>query len=165
MDCGYNFCNVCWTKQFLNKISEGQSKRIKCMDPQCNAICDEDIVRKLVSAKDPEAAQRFDRFLFESFIDDNSKVKWCPSVPSCGNAIAVLEGDHVYCEIQCVCGHQFCFYCLAEPHSHCSCFIWELWNKKCHDESNNWITLNTKLCPKCGKKVEKYGGCNLMTCL
>ena len=64
MDCGHTFCNVCWTKQFLNKISEGQSKRIKCMDPQCNVICDEDIVRKLVSAKDPEAAQHFDLFIF-----------------------------------------------------------------------------------------------------
>ena len=99
MNCGHTFCNVCWTKHFLIKINDGQSKRIKCMDPECNVICDEDIIRKLVTAEDPEAAERFDRFLFESYIDHNDKVKWCPSVPHCGNAVRV-EGD-VYCEIQC----------------------------------------------------------------
>ena len=76
------------------------------MADKCNVICDEDIVRKVVTAKDPEAGQRFDRFLFESYIDDNDKVKWCPSVPNCGNAILV-EGN-VYCEIECICGQQFC---------------------------------------------------------
>ena len=31
-------------------------------------------------------------------------------------------------------------------------------------ETVNWITANTKPCPRCGKLVEKNGGCNLMTC-
>lgn len=165
MDCGHTFCNVCWTNHFLIRINEGQSKRIKCMAPECNVICDEDIIRKLVTAKDPEAAQRFDRFLFKSYIDDNQKVKWCPSVPNCGNAVRVEE--NVYREIQCTCGHQFCFSCLCQPHSPCSCIIWELWDKKCQDESEtkNWIAVNTKSCPKCGKNVHKDGGCNLVSCV
>jgi ariadne-1 len=82
MDCGHHYCNDCWTEYFIVKINEGQSKRIRCMAHKCNAICDEDIVRKLVSTKDPEAAERFERFLLESYIDDNNKVKWCPSVPT-----------------------------------------------------------------------------------
>lgn len=87
MNCGHTFCKVCWTQHFFTKKSEGQSKRIKCMAPNCNIICDEDIIRKLVTANDPEAAQRFDRFLFEFYIDDNDKVKWCPSVLNCGNIV------------------------------------------------------------------------------
>ncbi|CAL9223126.1 unnamed protein product, partial [Arabidopsis halleri] len=37
--------------------------------------------------------------------------------------------------------------------------IWELWRKKCYDESEtvNWITVHTKPCPKCHKPVEKEG--------
>jgi len=62
---------------------------------------------------------------------------------------------------------QFCFNCLAQPHSPCSCLIWKLWDKKWQDDSEtlNWITVNTKLCPKCGKKVNKDGGCNLVSCV
>jgi len=154
-----------WTEHFIVKINDGQSRRIRCMAPKCNAICDEAVVRNLVSARHPDIADRFDRFLLESYIEDNNKVKWCPSVPHCGNAIRV-KGD-IYCEVECTCGRQFCFSCLSEAHSPCSCIMWELWKKKCQDESEtvNWMTVNTKPCPKCHKPVEKNGGCNLVSCI
>ncbi|XP_058069160.1 probable E3 ubiquitin-protein ligase ARI2 isoform X2 [Magnolia sinica] len=165
MDCGHCFCNDCWTEHFIVQINDGQSKHIRCMEHKCNAICDEAVVRNLVNAKYPDIAERFDRHLLESYIVDNNKVKWCPSVPHCGNAIRV-EGDS-YCEVECTCGLQFCFNCSLEAHSPCSCQMWELWAKKCQDESEtvNWITVKTKPCPKCFKNVEKNGGCNLVTCI
>ncbi|XP_027094172.1 probable E3 ubiquitin-protein ligase ARI1 isoform X2 [Coffea eugenioides] len=165
MDCGHCFCNNCWTEHFIVKINEGQSRRITCMAHECYAICDEENVRNLVSGRDPHVAEKFDRFLLESYIEDNKKVKWCPSVPHCGNAIRV-ECDE-YCEVQCACGVQFCFSCSSEAHSPCSCLMWKLWTKKCQDESEtvNWIKVNTKYCPKCYKPVEKNGGCNLVRCV
>ncbi|CAN7048308.1 hypothetical protein IGI04_025630 [Brassica rapa subsp. trilocularis] len=165
MDCGHCFCNNCWAAHFTVKINEGQSKRIRCMAYKCNAICDEDVVRSLVSKTQPDLAEKFDRFLIESYIEDNKMVKWCPSTPHCGNAIRV-EDDEL-CEVECSCGFQFCFSCSYQAHSPCSCSMWELWRKKCHDESEtvNWITVHTKPCPKCYKPVEKNGGCNLVTCI
>ncbi|KAJ4701862.1 RBR-type E3 ubiquitin transferase [Melia azedarach] len=165
MDCGHYFCNSCWTEHFIVKINEGQSRRIKCMAHKCNAICDEAKIRCLVSAKDSNLAEKFDRFLLESYIEDNRRVKWCPSVPHCGNAIRI-EVDEL-CEVECACGLQFCFSCSSEAHSPCSCLMWELWDKKCQDESEtvNWITVHTKPCPKCQKPVEKNGGCNLVSCV
>ena len=43
---------------------------------------------------------------------------------------------------------------------------WKQWKQKCQDDSEtkHWLTANTKPCPKCGKPVEKNGGCNLVTC-
>ncbi|POO03193.1 E3 ubiquitin ligase RBR family [Trema orientale] len=165
MDCGHYFCNSCWTEHFIVKINEGQSKRIRCMEHQCQAICDEAKVRILVNARDPKLAEKFDRFLLESYIEDNRKVKWCPSVPHCGNAIRV--DDVELCEVECACGLQFCFSCSSEAHSPCSCLMWELWSKKCRDDSEtvNWITVHSKPCPKCHKSVEKNGGCNLVICV
>lgn len=165
MDCGHCYCNSCWTKHFTVKINEGQSKRITCMAHKCYAICDEDKIRNLVGLDDPDLAEKFDRFLLESYIEDNKRVKWCPSVPHCGNAIRVEDDE--YCEVQCACGLQFCFNCLSVAHSPCSCLMWELWMKKCKDESEtiNWISVNTKYCPKCHKPVEKNGGCNLVHCV
>ncbi|ONI32775.1 hypothetical protein PRUPE_1G384900 [Prunus persica] len=166
MDCGHYFCNYCWTEHFIVKINDGQSRRIKCMAHKCNAICDEAIIRNLVSARDPNLAEKFERFLLESYIEDNRKVKWCPSVPHCGNAIRI-EDDELSCEVECACGLQFCFKCLSKAHSPCSCRMWELWCQKCQDESVtvNYIAVNTKSCPKCYKLVEKNGGCNLVICV
>lgn len=47
----------------------------------------------------------------------------------------------------------------------CSC-RWGRWKQKIQDDSetNNWLAANTKPCPKCGKPVEKAGGCNLVVC-
>lgn len=165
MDCGHTFCNECWARHFVVKIEEGQSRRIKCMARNCRTICDEDVIKELVSRTDPDAATKFSRYLLESYIEDNGKVKWCPSVPHCGNAILV-EGDP-FCEVECLCSQQFCFNCAAEAHSPCSCVMWKLWDKKCKDESEtvNWLTVHTKPCPKCHKPVEKNGGCNLVGCL
>ncbi|XVF36177.1 hypothetical protein REPUB_Repub19eG0035500 [Reevesia pubescens] len=165
MDCGHYFCNDCWTEHFIVKINEGQSRRIRCMAHKCNAVCDEVKIRQLVSTRDPNLAEKFDRFLLESYIEDNRRVKWCPSVPHCGNAIRIE--DDALCEVECPCGMQFCFSCLSETHSPCSCLMWELWSKKCRDESEtvNWITINTKPCPKCRKPVEKNGGCNHVSCV
>ncbi|CAL0334149.1 unnamed protein product [Lupinus luteus] len=165
MDCGHSFCNTCWTEHFVVKINEGQSKRIRCMAHKCYSICDEAVVRTLLGRKHPDMAEKYERFLLESYIEDNKRVKWCPSTPHCGNAIRV-EDDEL-CEVECSCGLQFCFSCLSETHSPCSCVMWELWAKKCRDESEtvNWMTVHTKPCPKCHKPVEKNGGCNLVSCI
>ncbi|KAJ0980341.1 hypothetical protein J5N97_008596 [Dioscorea zingiberensis] len=165
MSCGHYYCNNCWTEHFIIKINDGESRRIRCMTPNCNAICNEEVVRKLLKSKSPDIASRFDRFLLESYIEDNNKVKWCPSTPHCGNAIQVE--DEIYCEVECSCGLQFCFNCLSKVHSPCSCKMWDLWSKKCQDDSENinWILVNTKPCPKCQKKVDKNGGCNLVKCI
>lgn len=165
MDCGHCYCNDCWTEHFVVKINEGQSRRISCMASRCSVVCDEDKIRNYVSKKDPDLAEKFDRYLLESYIEDNKRVKWCPSVPHCGNAIRVDYDE--YCEVECACGFQFCFNCSSEAHSPCSCQIWKLWMQKCRDESEtiNWITVNTKNCPKCLKPVEKSGGCNLVRCI
>ncbi|KVI01962.1 Zinc finger, C6HC-type, partial [Cynara cardunculus var. scolymus] len=146
------FTEAGWTEHFVVKINEGQSRRIRCMAHKCFAICDEAIIRNLVSKRHPDLAEKFDRFLLESYIEDNKMVKWCPSTPHCGNAIRVEEDE--FCEVECSCGNQFCFSCLCEAHSPCSCAMWALWTKKCRDESEtvNWITVHTKPCPNwlCG---------------
>ncbi|WOK99603.1 putative E3 ubiquitin-protein ligase ARI2 isoform X1 [Canna indica] len=163
MDCGHCFCDDCWTENFAVAIKDGKS-RIRCMAPRCNIICDEAIVKILLFQRDQKIADRFEKSLLESYVEDNDLVKWCPSVPHCGNAIRV-EGD-VVCEVECKCGFHFCFNCLQEAHSPCSCQMWKLWVQKCHDESGtaDWILVNTKSCPKCHKLVEKNGGCNHVTC-
>ncbi|XP_031392116.1 probable E3 ubiquitin-protein ligase ARI1 [Punica granatum] len=157
MNCGHCFCNKC------KKLS--LSRRIKCMAHRCNSICDESIIRNLVGEQDVNLAEKFERFLFESYIEENKMVKWCPSIPPCGYALQIKDEDDLICEVECRCGRQFCFGCLLEPHSPCTCLMWEMWAKSRDElETDNWLNMNTKRCPVCHKCIQKDGGCNSMYC-
>uniref|UniRef100_J3LQX5 RBR-type E3 ubiquitin transferase n=1 Tax=Oryza brachyantha TaxID=4533 RepID=J3LQX5_ORYBR len=166
MDCGHCFCNDCWTEHFFASINSG-CKQIRCMEVNCKAICDEDMVRRLVDQKYPAASKRFSRLLLESYLEDNDSVKWCPSAPHCGRAIQVAAaGDERHSEVACPCGVAFCFSCTAPAHSPCPCPMWEKWEAKSHGDADSvkWILANTKSCPRCSKPIEKNGGCNLVQC-
>lgn len=121
----------------------------------------------------------------ESYIDDNKRAKWCPSVPHCGHAVRCKEphcevgrmgvggkgyamvsfqlgviaagirrpktGQFVACpadtqltpadlpvllsphislaQVECTCGHQFCFACCEVPHSPCTCDMLRDWEQ------------------------------------
>ncbi|CAN6291740.1 unnamed protein product [Urochloa humidicola] len=166
MDCGHFFCNACWTGYFVAALDSGK-KQIRCMEVKCPAICDEDVVQRLLGLRDPAAAERFRNFLLQSYVDDNSAVKWCPSVPHCGRAIRLAKADaEPLCEVECPCGVSFCFQCAATVHSPCPCVMWERWEAKGHGDAENlkWLLVNAKNCPKCFKAIVKIDGCNLMTC-
>lgn len=89
---------------------------------------------------------------------------------NCSQNRAVLLRPQVdsdtYVEPECSCGRNFCFRCAKDPHSPCTCKMWELWDEKISgdSETKNWMAINTKPCPKCSKAVEKNGGCNLVVC-
>jgi len=187
MSCGHSFCSDCWRQHIRIKVTDGQARRLRCMGFKCGAVCDEDVVMHLLttatstpappepeaggacssgvaSLSDGEVAVRYKRVLLESYIEDNQRVKWCPSVPHCGNAIKV-KSDEIL-EPECDCGARFCFGCGEVPHSPCTCAMWRAWGQKCQDETetSHWLNANTKPCPKCEKPVEKNGGCNLVCC-
>ncbi|KAI9123645.1 hypothetical protein K1719_004945 [Acacia pycnantha] len=162
MECGHCFCNDCWTRYFIVNIDEGQSKHIKCMAHGCKYCCNEDVVRTLLKEENCDMAEKFERFLLESYIEDNRRSKWCPSTPHCGNAICVEDDDVLY-EVECSCGLQFCFNCLSKPHSPCSCLMRERWDKKSNGAS--WLKHNTQACPNCDRLVNKSEGCNSVTCI
>eukprot|EP00891_Asterochloris_glomerata_P007512 jgi/Astpho2/7512/gw1.00114.27.1_t len=172
MECGHFFCNDCWRGHFRVQISEGNSRRIKCMQDKCNTICDEEKVGFVLAIWRPaDLHDKYCQRLLESYIDDNKRVKWCPSTPHCGRALTPtmrclqVDGEQ-YCEPECPCGLKFCFACNARAHSPCTCDMWRQWQTKCNDDSEtqHWLSANTKPCPKCSNQVEKNGGCNLVVC-
>lgn len=102
-------------------------------------------------------------------MDDKENLKWCPA-PDCGFAIECgvkrRELDRIVPTVACLCRHRFCFGCALNDHQPAPCSLVKQWIKKCEDDSEtaNWISANTKECPKCASTIEKNGGCNHMTC-
>ena len=166
MPCGHTFCDDCWRGHLVARISGGgRGARVPCAGVKCGALCDEAAVRALLASGAEEggdascatALETFERALAQSYVDDNARVRWCPSVPHCGAAVEAASPDDAACEPVCSCGTAFCFGCGGEPHAPATCGMAAAWARKCRDDSETatWLTANTKPCPKCSKPVEK----------
>ena len=181
LECCHTYCTTCWTHYLSSKINdEGASQSIECPEFNCNILVDDQTVMRLV--KDSRTKLKYQQLITNSFVQVSSYttvkeihililkifqcnrlLRWCPA-PNCSNAIKVstVEAKPVTCR----CGHVFCFACSEKWHDPVRCHLIKKWIKKCDDDSetSNWISANTKECPKCGAVIEKDGGCNHMIC-
>jgi len=114
-------------------------------------------------------SNRYQELLTRTYVDDKDNLKWCPA-PNCVYAVScgIRAKDlmRVVPTVECTCHHRFCFGCTLPDHQPAPCALVRRWVKKCEDDSEtaNWISANTKECPKCVSTIEKNGGCNHMTC-
>jgi len=112
---------------------------------------------------------RYQELLTRTYVDDKENLRWCPA-PNCVYAVecGIKDKDllRIVPTVHCQCSHYFCFGCSLNDHQPAPCALVKKWLKKCEDDSEtaNWISANTKECPKCHSTIEKNGGCNHMTC-
>lgn len=167
MRCGHRFCTDCYKQYLYSKIKdEGEAARIKCPGEGCNRIVDSRTLDMLIS---DDLRDRYERLLMRTYVDDKEKLKWCPA-PNCEYTIecGIKQKDlsRIVPTVRCLCGFSSCFGCSLPDHLPAPCALVKMWLKKCEDDSEtaNWISANTKECPKCNSTIEKNGGCNHMTC-
>ncbi|KAM7221924.1 E3 ubiquitin-protein ligase dbl4 [Rhypophila decipiens] len=165
--CGHRYCVDCYRHYLSQKIvEEGEAARIQCPADGCSLIIDARSLDILVTS---ELKERYFQLLNRTYVEDKDTLKWCPA-PDCQNAVecAVKKKDleKVVPTVACACQHRFCFGCNNNDHQPAPCRLVKMWLQKCADDSEtaNWISANTKECPKCNSTIEKNGGCNHMTC-
>ena len=167
MKCGHRYCVNCYRHYLFQKVKEeGEAARIQCPQDGCKRIMDAKSLDLLVTS---ELQNRYHELLTRTYVEDKEQMKWCPA-PDCVNAIECgirkKDLDKVVPTVVCDCTHRFCFGCILADHQPAPCELVKKWLKKCADDSEtaNWISANTKECPKCNSTIEKNGGCNHMTC-
>jgi ariadne-1 len=164
LKCGHSFCEDCWRAYLALQVKE-KSADIICPGQlangtdKCKFVVDEDMVMALLS---PEDKTRYGTVLVESFVLDNSRVKWCPGA-GCGRAVileqpTIERNEHIRCD----CGHVFCFRCNFEgAHEPATCDMAQNWLEKTtgRDDtlSEREILKTTKPCPRCRTPIEKNG--------
>ncbi|KAF1356252.1 hypothetical protein BDV97DRAFT_286539 [Delphinella strobiligena] len=167
MKCGHRYCIDCYKQYLAQKIKEeGEAARIRCPGDGCNRIVDSKSLEVLVTS---DLKDRYQELLTRTYVDDKDNLKWCPA-PNCVYAIecGIKQKDlnRIVPTVNCDCGNHFCFGCQLLDHQPTPCVLVKKWLKKCEDDSEtaNWISANTKECPRCNSTIEKNGGCNHMTC-
>uniref|UniRef100_A0A1J3JI90 RBR-type E3 ubiquitin transferase n=2 Tax=Noccaea caerulescens TaxID=107243 RepID=A0A1J3JI90_NOCCA len=160
--CGHPFCPTCWTGYISTTINDGPGcLMLRCPEPSCPAAVGQDMFEKLASQEDKE---KYYRYFLRSYVEDNRKMKWCPS-PGCEHAIDLSAGTGSY-DVSCLCSHSFCWNCTEEAHRPVDCDTVAQWIRKnsAESENMNWILANSKPCPRCKRPIEKNQGCMHMTC-
>ncbi|KAK8138036.1 putative ring-finger protein Ariadne-1 [Apiospora sp. TS-2023a] len=150
MKCGHRYCVNCYRHYLTQKIrEEGEAARIQCPAEGCSRIID---------------ARSLDLLVTPELSDSGAPAPDCENAVECG--IKKKDLDKVVPTVACGCGYRFCFGCILSDHQPAPCELVKRWLKKCADDSEtaNWISANTKECPKCNSTIEKNGGCNHMTC-
>uniref|UniRef100_A0A1A9ZL14 RBR-type E3 ubiquitin transferase n=1 Tax=Glossina pallidipes TaxID=7398 RepID=A0A1A9ZL14_GLOPL len=160
--CGHVFCKDCWSMYFETQIFQGISTQIGCMAQMCNVRVPEDLVLTLVTR--PVMREKYQQFAFKDYVKSHPELRFCPG-PNCQIIVRSREiaPKRVICK---VCNTSFCFKCGMDYHAPTDCQIIKNWLTKCADDSEtaNYISANTKDCPKCHICIEKNGGCNHMQC-
>ncbi|XP_020898460.1 E3 ubiquitin-protein ligase arih1 [Exaiptasia diaphana] len=162
LECSHKFCPRCWKEYLTTKIiDEHMGENISCPASKCDILVDEAFVGQIV--RDPKVKTQYHHVIANSFVVNNRLMKWCPG-PDCHNAIKANYHDAL--PVTCLCGYTFCFGCSEPVHEPVKCLWLKKWIKKTNDDSetSNWISANTKECPKCNVTIEKNGGCNHMVC-
>lgn len=167
MKCNHRYCVNCYRQYLAQKIKEeGEAARIQCPSDGCKRIMDAKSLDLLVTE---DINDRYHELLTRTYVEDKDALKWCPS-PNCIYAVECgvkkKDLDRVVPTVACDCGYRFCFGCILSDHQPAPCDLVKKWLQKCADDSEtaNWISANTKECPKCNSTIEKNGGCNHMTC-
>jgi ariadne-2 len=162
LSCAHSFCKHCWSMHFEIQISQGISTQIRCMAAGCDVLVPEDLVLTLVSR--PQIRDKYQQFAFQDYVKSHPELRFCPGT-NCQGIIRSqdLSAKKATCKM---CETSFCFRCGNDYHAPTDCTTIKKWLTKCADDSEtaNYISANTKDCPKCNICIEKNGGCNHIAC-
>ncbi|KAK6175068.1 hypothetical protein SNE40_013605 [Patella caerulea] len=162
LSCQHLFCNECWDMHFNIQINQGLTTGIECMGKDCKLLVPEDFICGIL--KDTSMREKYFKFSFTDLIKSHSQLRFCPG-PNCSIVVQAKEpkAKRVECNM---CKSTFCFRCGIDYHAPTDCDTIKKWLMKCADDSEtaNYISANTKDCPKCHVCIEKNGGCNHMQC-
>ena len=152
-DCGHKLCSDCFKDYIKSRLLLGTDVVLTtCPDQECKNIVPDHVIRKFLTKAELE---KYSYFVQKSFVDITQTARWCPG-KDCKYIIDYRLAEAI--DIRCDCGHYFCHGCSKTGHMPIDCETLQTWLdriSKGDEDSENWIKINTKACPKCMNVIEK----------
>jgi len=153
--CTDLFCNNCLIGYFKEKINTNKIEKIYCPNKDCKNIIDDYLIENFLIKFDISLLEKYKKFKQRKQLMYDPNIQLCP-FPDCESYAKKGNNKFVSCVQN---GHKFCFNCLKDWHEDKSCKIQI--DKKFEKWKNSY---NVKMCPKCKYYIEKFKGCNHITC-
>jgi hypothetical protein len=168
--CKHIYCIDCLRQYFTQRIKDGLVLNLPCPDPLCKEEVAPDDVRCVLGQ---EMWEKYDHLVLMTALKQDPNICWCP-FPRCTNAI--YRDPEEEPKMQCnACSYQFCAECSEAWHGDMSCEEHAKIKAKIESSAekqiplfNMWTNKRAKLvkpCPGCKAYIEKFDGCNHMTCM
>lgn len=164
--CGHWCCKDCYTYHLQSNLKKGR----ECVETfcptggECRLLVPEYVWSDLL--KGAELNKYRDLSVEHYIMQQKDNYKFCPGT-DCPAIVKKLTVDDLW-DFKCnKCNGLFCFECSKQAHQPIDCDLLQQWMDRMGNEdedSQMWIKLNTKPCPKCKTIIEKNQGCMHMTC-
>lgn len=161
LSCGHQGCKACWRDYLQGQVMEG-SCVVTCMGSGCRLSVGHS---RILACTDSEVQLRYWKLLHEAVVTQSKQLVWCPQ-PECETVIQAESAADRCGSVVCrECRQPFCFDCGVE-HEPATCGNMKEFERRKQAEGGDvqWLTQNTKECPKCSAFIEKAGGCNWIKC-
>jgi len=152
LPCGHKFCIECYQSYLEQKISFDTVLDIRCPKDGCREKFSDNHIEAVL---DEKLFQRYKKFKKVASLNLKQNLRWC-SRRGCQRYIIGKRGIE---KVTCECGTDTCFKCGSQYHPGKSCeAVVDVAYKKYAQENN----IHT--CPYCRCNIEKFDGCNHITC-
>ncbi|RIA99021.1 hypothetical protein C1645_718480 [Glomus cerebriforme] len=154
-----NICRSCVKNHITAQLDSKSVEDINCPVSGCKQKFQSDDVKKISK----ELFERFDGLMVCQTLSKLPEFRWCKN-PKCNSGQLHLEGDDapiITCQ---ACGKKSCYTHDIPWHAGQTCTEYEN-NKNGNDEeTQKFISKETKPCPRCNVRIIKNEGCDHMTC-
>ncbi|XP_062602170.1 uncharacterized protein LOC134263804 [Saccostrea cucullata] len=178
LPCQHIFCRNCVIQYIVNQIEQGATE-VTCLANDCDSIIDEIMILYLVSCHLYRSWRERHR---KRMVMSREIWKWCPNL-KCGKIVSVSDKIAKFAgterlkslserrEVTCVCKSEFCVDCQQPPHWPATCHQARAYHKISDHVIDDVaiggersFLIEVKSCPRCQEKINKNGGCQMMTC-
>ncbi len=166
--CGHEACNACLNSIVSLALNSKNISGLRCPHSDCFRPFSEEDIRS-ITYDHPEKLRIYSNLMLSQWLAQQEKIKNCPGKDCSFSFIDEREEPII---IACECGEKFCSKCLLNHSLVITCQEAQSEKYKGLTEeqikalkaTDEWLTSNTKPCPRCQVPIERSGGCDYMQC-